>query len=74
MERRGAVVLLAGLADWDVALLKRAALGVASEWTNCRASELLIDAAQERAPDRRQLSSLDDGATLQARVHLRSGL
>jgi hypothetical protein len=33
MERHGAVVLLAGLADWDAALLKRAALGVASEWT-----------------------------------------
>jgi hypothetical protein len=28
-------------------LLKRAALGVASEWTNRRASELLMDAAQE---------------------------
>jgi len=34
IERRGAVVLLAGLADWDAALLKRAGLGVASEWTN----------------------------------------
>ena len=47
MEHRGAVVLLAGLADWDAALLKRAALGVANEWTNRRASELLMDAAQE---------------------------
>jgi hypothetical protein len=44
---RGAVVLLAGLADWDAALLKRAALGVASEWTNRRASELLTDAVSE---------------------------
>jgi hypothetical protein len=26
MERRGAIVLLAGLADWDAALLKRATL------------------------------------------------
>ena len=34
MERRGAVVLLAGLADRDATLHKRAALGVASEWTN----------------------------------------
>ena len=34
IERRGAVVLLAGLADWDAALLKRAGLGGASEWTN----------------------------------------
>ena len=47
MERRGAVVLLAGLADWDATLLKRAALGVASEWRNRRASELLMDAVQE---------------------------
>jgi hypothetical protein len=47
MERRGAVVLLAGLADRDAAVLKRAALGVASEWTNRRSSELLMDAAQE---------------------------
>jgi hypothetical protein len=47
MERRGAVVQLAGLADWDATLLKRAALGVASEWTNRSASKLLMDAAQE---------------------------
>jgi hypothetical protein len=34
VERRSAVVLLAGLADWDAALLKRVAPGrVASEWT-----------------------------------------
>ena len=30
-ERRGAVVLLVGLADWDAALLNGAALGFASE-------------------------------------------
>jgi hypothetical protein len=47
MGRRGAIVLLAGLAEWDAALLKRATLGVASEWTNRRASELLMDAAKE---------------------------
>ena len=47
IERRGAVVLLAGLADWDAALLKRAALAEASEWTNRGASELLMAAAQE---------------------------
>ena len=47
IERRGAVVLLAGLADWDAGVAQRAALGVASEWTNRRASELLMDAAQE---------------------------
>jgi hypothetical protein len=46
-ERRGACVLLAGLADWDAALLKRAALGVANEWTNRDASALLLDAAQQ---------------------------
>ncbi len=47
MGRRGAIVLLAGLAEWDAALLKRATLGVASEWTNRRASELSMDAAKE---------------------------
>jgi hypothetical protein len=44
MERN---VLLAGLADWDAALLNRAGLGVASEWTNREASALPLDAAQE---------------------------
>ena len=34
-------------AGWDAALLKRAALGVASEWTNRRASELLHETVQE---------------------------
>jgi hypothetical protein len=33
-ERRGAVELLASYAGWDAALLRRAALEVASEWTN----------------------------------------
>jgi len=47
LERCGAVVLLAGLADWDAALFKRAALAVASEWTNRRACGLLMDTAQE---------------------------
>jgi hypothetical protein len=47
MERNGAVVLLAGLADWNAALLNHAALGVASKWTNREASALLLDAAQE---------------------------
>jgi hypothetical protein len=44
-ERRGAVELLAGLADWDGALLRRAALQLASEWSNAQASQLLLDAA-----------------------------
>jgi hypothetical protein len=47
-ERHGAVVLLASLADWDQALLQRAARETASEWTDRTASELLLDAAQER--------------------------
>jgi hypothetical protein len=46
-ERHGACVLLARLADWDAALLRRAALEVASEWANRGTSALLIDAAQE---------------------------
>jgi hypothetical protein len=46
MERHGAGVLLAGRTDCDAALLKRAALGVASKWTNRDASALLLDAAQ----------------------------
>ena len=45
-ERRGAVELLAILAAWDAALLRRAALEVASEWTNRGARNLLLDAAQ----------------------------
>jgi hypothetical protein len=44
-ERRGAVDLLAGLGDWDRALLRRAALEVASEWSDSRVRELLLDAA-----------------------------
>ena len=44
-ERRGAVVLLAGLADDDVELLRQAANEIASEWTNREAARLLLDAA-----------------------------
>jgi hypothetical protein len=47
MERHGAAVLLAGLADWDATLLKRVTLGVASEWASRDASALLIEAAEE---------------------------
>jgi hypothetical protein len=47
-ERRGAVELLASLANWDAALLRRAALEVASEWTNRGARDLLLEAAQIR--------------------------
>jgi hypothetical protein len=47
MERRAAVLLLADLADRNGGLLKRAALSVASEWTNRDASRLLLDAAAE---------------------------
>jgi hypothetical protein len=43
-ERRGAVELLAGLGDWDSALLRRAALQVANEWADARARQLLLDA------------------------------
>lgn len=43
--RRGTVELLAGLGDWDGALLRRAALQVANEWTDARTSGLLLDAA-----------------------------
>jgi hypothetical protein len=42
-----AQALLAGLADWEAALLKRAVLRVASEWANRDASALLLDAVQE---------------------------
>ena len=44
-ERRGALVLLAGLADYDAALLRRAALGVADELSDRTAQGLLLDAA-----------------------------
>ena len=47
-ERRGAVELLASIAGWDAALLRRAALKVASEWTHRGARDLLLDAAQIR--------------------------
>jgi hypothetical protein len=44
-ERRGAIELLAGLADWDGTLLRRAALDVASEWVDDRGKDLLLEAA-----------------------------
>jgi hypothetical protein len=44
-ERWGAVVLLAGLADDDVELLRQAANEVSSEWTGRAAARLLLDAA-----------------------------
>jgi hypothetical protein len=45
-ERRGAVELLASVANWDAVLLRRAALETAREWTNRAARDLLLDAAQ----------------------------
>jgi hypothetical protein len=45
-ELRGAIELLAALADWDGTLLRRAALGVASESTGQHGRELLIEAAK----------------------------
>jgi hypothetical protein len=44
-ERRGAVVLVAGLADDDAELLRQAANQVASEWTAREAVRLLSGAA-----------------------------
>jgi hypothetical protein len=44
-ERRGAVVLLAGLADDDVELLRQAANEMADEWADREAARLLLDAA-----------------------------
>jgi hypothetical protein len=44
-ERWGAVVLLAGLADDNVELLRQAANQVATEWTDREAARLLLDAA-----------------------------
>jgi hypothetical protein len=46
-ERRGAVVLLAALADYDVAVLRRAALEVADELGDPGARSLLLDAAAD---------------------------
>lgn len=50
-ERRGAVELLAALAGWDQALLRRATLEIAYEWADRSATQLLIDTADttERA-------------------------
>jgi hypothetical protein len=44
-ERRGAVVLLAGLVDDDAELLRQAANQMASESTDREAARLLLDAA-----------------------------
>ena len=44
-ERWGAVVLLAGLADDNAELLRRAANHVVTEWTDREAARLLLDAA-----------------------------
>jgi hypothetical protein len=46
-DRRGAVMLLASLAEWDGALLRNAALETASEWSDRAAIDLLLDAAQQ---------------------------
>jgi hypothetical protein len=46
-ERRGAVVLLAALADYDAARLRRAALDVADELGDPGARSLLLDAAAD---------------------------
>jgi len=43
-ERRGAIVLLAGLGDWNRQLLRSAATG---EWVSITARDLLLAAAQE---------------------------
>ncbi len=43
-ERRGAVVLLASLADYNRAPLRSAAVG---EWVSITARDLLLDVAQE---------------------------
>ena len=45
-ERWGAIVLLAGLADDDAALLRAAANEVADEWASRPVRQLLLDAAQ----------------------------
>ena len=46
-ERRGAVVLLAALAEWDARLLRQAALEL-GELTDPAVTRLLLDAAEER--------------------------
>ena len=45
-ERWGAVVLLAGLADDNVELLRQAANEIAAEWTDREAARLLLDSAK----------------------------
>jgi hypothetical protein len=44
VERRGAVLLLAALADYDAEPLRRASVG---EWVASGARQLLLDAASE---------------------------
>ena len=43
-ERRGAIVVLAGLADWNRQLLRSAATG---EWVSITVRELLLGAMNE---------------------------
>jgi hypothetical protein len=47
-ERRGAVILCAALADFDPALLRRAALHAVDEPVNPAARALLLDATRVR--------------------------
>jgi hypothetical protein len=51
-ERRGALVLLAALADYDPALLRRAMLDGADDRLEPGARELLLDAARSECSDR----------------------
>jgi hypothetical protein len=46
-DRRGAIVLLASLAESNAQLLRRAALEPATEWTTREARDLLLEAALE---------------------------
>jgi hypothetical protein len=50
-ERRGAMELLAALAEWNHAVLRRAALEVANEWSDRPASQLLLDASNVSSVD-----------------------
>lgn len=51
-ERNGAVILLAALADHDAAILRRAALEVATELSDRPATALLLDAAADAVKTR----------------------
>ena len=41
-ERRGSIELLTSLADWNSDVLRRAALEVATEWTNPEVGQLAV--------------------------------